>query len=317
VDEPLTFAIALAVAVVATPVAGWVARRAGIVDRPGALKTHSTPVAYLGGVAVFLALLVGPLSAGRADLLLPLGAALLLGVVDDIHPLPSVVRLGAEICIGVLAAFVVPGPVLVQVGSGVLVVVLLNAVNLIDGQDGLAAGIGLVAALGAATLGGDATPVALAIAGGALGFLVYNRPPARIYLGDGGSYLLGTSLALLPSLAGADLHRWSVWFAVPLLFAMPLADTAIAVVRRLRAHHPLFVGDRSHVYDQLVDRGWSVTASTSLCIAAQLLLTAGGAVAAQLAPAWALVATLCGAAVVAAAAVAGGFTVAARPEGAR
>lgn len=316
-DEPVTFAIALAVAVVTTPIAALIARRMGIVDRPGALKTHSTPVAYLGGVALFLAVLIGPISAGRVELLLPLGAALVLGVADDVHPLPSVVRLGAEICIGVLSAFVVPGPVLVQVATGALVVVLLNAVNLIDGQDGLAAGVGLAAALGAATLGGDATAVALAIAGGALGFLVYNRPPARIYLGDGGSYLLGTALALLPSLAGGALDRWSVWFAMPLLFAMPLADTAIAVVRRLRAHQPLFVGDRSHVYDQLVDRGWSVAASTSACVAAQLVLTAGGAAGARLSPPWALALTVGGAAVVAAVAVGGGFVVAARAEGAR
>jgi hypothetical protein len=79
----------------------------------------------------------------------------------------------------------------------------------------------------------------------------------------------------------------------------------------------LFVGDRSHVYDQLVDRGWSVTASTSSCVAAQLILTAAGAAAAQLVPAWALVVSVCGAAVVAAVAVGGGFTVAARAEGAR
>ncbi len=168
---------------------------------------------------------------------------------------------------------------------------LLNAVNLLDGQDGLAAGVGAVSALGFAVLGGAATPVGLALAGALVGFLTLNRPPARIYLGDAGAYLVGTTLAVLPALTG-DPGRWSVWWAVPLLVAVPVADTAIAITRRLRSHQPVLLGDRSHVYDQLVDRGMSIGASTTTGIVLQVMFTLVGLGATRLVPAATLAVTL-------------------------
>ncbi len=133
--------IALIVTLVAAPFVRRIAIRLDIVDRPGPLKTHRSPVPYLGGIAVFLGLLVGPIEADRLALLLPYLLALVLGVADDAMSLTPRLRLGAEVVIGVVAALVVPGPALVKVATGVLVVILLNAVNLLDGQDGLAAGV--------------------------------------------------------------------------------------------------------------------------------------------------------------------------------
>lgn len=278
----MEFLLAAVLAVVATPVAMLIARRTGVVDRPGPLKTHTRPVAYLGGVAVFVALLVGVGSTGRWELALPLGLALALGTVDDVHPLPPTARLALEVVVALVAAVVVPGAPVHRLLTAGLLVVLVNAVNLLDGQDGLAGAVGAVAALGFALLGGDATAYGLALAGALAGFLVFNRPPARIYLGDGGAYLLGAALALAPALTH-DAAGWSVWFATPLLVAMPLLDTAVAFWRRLREHRPLFAGDRGHVYDQLVDRGRSVAASTGWCALAQVLLTAVGVLVAGLA----------------------------------
>lgn len=274
--------VALIVTLISAPVCRRVAIRLGIVDRPGPLKTHRAPVPYLGGLAVFLGLLAGPIQADRLALLLPYAAALALGVADDGWDLTPGARLGAEVVIGGLAALVVPGSGLVALGTGVLVVVLLNAVNLLDGQDGLAAGAALVSAAAFAILGGDAETVGLALAGALAAFLVFNAPPARMYLGDGGAYLLGTVLATLPALTQDGTTDWSVWIAVPLLVGLPLADTAITVVRRSRARQPLFAGDRSHVYDQLVDRGWRVETSTALCVVAQGALAALGVLAAGL-----------------------------------
>jgi UDP-GlcNAc:undecaprenyl-phosphate GlcNAc-1-phosphate transferase len=299
--------VGLVVALAATPLAAALARRTGVVDHPGPLKTHRRPVAYLGGAAVFLGVLAGPIGAGRPSLLLPLGAALLLGTADDLRPLPARLRLGLELVIAVAAALVVPGDTAVRVAVGVLVVVLMNAVNLLDGQDGLAASVGALAALAFACLGGDATPVGLALAGALAGFLAYNRPPARIYLGDGGAYLLGTALAVLPSLADHASTSWSVWIAVPLLVAMPAADTGIAILRRLRAGRPLFTGDRSHVYDQLVDRGLSVTASTGACAAVQLVTGALGVLAARSGVALAAAVTAGALVLLVGAAIVGGF----------
>lgn len=308
--------VALVVAFATTPIVARAATRLGVVDQPGPLKTHRAPIPYLGGVAVFLGLLVGPIAVGRLALLAPLALALALGVADDVRPLPPALRLAAEVALGAVAAAVVPGPTLARFATGVLVVVLLNAVNLLDGQDGLAAGVGAVAALGFAALDGDARGLGLALAGALCGFLWLNRPPARIYLGDGGAYLVGTALALLPALTATGASAWSVWIAVPLLVALPVADTSIAILRRLRARRPLFAGDRSHVYDQLVDRGHRVAVSTLLCVAAQMPLTLAGAVGARLAPPEASAVTTAGIVLIAVVAIGGGFLSTPTPEGA-
>jgi UDP-GlcNAc:undecaprenyl-phosphate GlcNAc-1-phosphate transferase len=146
--------------------------------------------------------------------------------------------------------------------------------------------------LGFALLGGAATPIGLGLAGALVGFLVFNRPPASIYLGDAGAYFVGTIIALLPSLTEGASTSWSTWWAVPLLLGLPVADTAIAILRRWRTHRPLLQGDRSHVYDQLVDGGASIGQSTVAGIGAQVLLTGIGLAATQTPPAIALAITL-------------------------
>ena len=287
-DGLVAIVAGLAGGLVLTPLARTVALRFGIVDRPGDLKTQRVPVAYLGGVAVFLAALPGPILAGEPLVLVPAGIALVLGLADDLRPLPVLARVVVELAIAVTAALVVPGPAIARIATAVLVLGLLNAVNLLDGQDGLAAGVGVVITVGFALLGGPAVPIALGLAGALAGFLVLNRPPARIYLGDAGAYFVGTSVALLPALTEHAATSWSTWWAVPLLLGLPVADTAIAILRRLRAHRPLLQGDRSHVYDQLVDRGASIGRSTLVGIGVQVGLTGIGLAATQAAPGVAL-----------------------------
>ncbi len=283
--------LALAITLVAAPIVRRLALRVGIVDRPGPLKTHRSPVPYLGGVAVLLGVVVGPLGADRPAMLVPYALATALGVVDDARGLPPRARLSAEALIGASAAVVVPGPLEVRCATAVLLVVLMNAVNLLDGQDGLAAGACLLSAAAFAILGGDARSIALALSGALAAFLVFNTPPARMYLGDGGAYLVGAVLATLPALTSPGISVWSVWIATPLIVALPLADTGVAVLRRLRAGQPLLLGDRSHVYDQLVDRGWRTEVSTAVCIWFQGVLAAIGVIAAGLDVVWALTVT--------------------------
>jgi UDP-GlcNAc:undecaprenyl-phosphate GlcNAc-1-phosphate transferase len=299
--------VALIVTLIAAPFVRRVAIRLGIVDHPGPLKIHRSPVPYLGGVAVFLGLLVGPIDADRLALLVPYALALALGVADDAMNLTPRLRLGAEVVIGVVAALVVPGPMLVKLGTGLLVIVLLNAVNLLDGQDGLATGACLVSAAAFAILGGDATTVGLALAGALAAFLVFNAPPARMYLGDGGAYLIGTVLATLPALTQHGGTDWSVWIATPLIVGLPIADTVIAILRRSLEHRPLFVGDRSHIYDQLVDRGWRIEASTAGCVILQGALAALGVLAAGLDVRWAIGVSVVSVVGVVALAATGGF----------
>ena len=273
--------VGFVVAVLATPVAAWIATRLGIVDEPGPLKVHSRSVPYLGGVAVLIAL-AGPVLRDRPSLLVPLGLACALGLDDDAAGLAPALRLVAETAIGVSAAVAVGQHNVGRVALGIIaVLVLVNAMNLLDGLDGLAAGVTIASAVGfSVVLGGAGATTALALAGAAAGFLVWNSPPARVYLGDSGSYLIGTALAML--FLTAARHPAEVASGACLFLAVPVADTAVAIVRRFRARRPLLQGDRGHVYDQLVDRGWQAQAAVVACVGAQAVLTGGGIAIAQL-----------------------------------
>ena len=151
-----------------------------------------------------------------------------------------------------------------------MVVATCNATNLLDGLDGLCGGVTGIVALGFLALAVSLAQwgrlgytdhlrvaICLAMAGGVLGFLPYNIPPASIFMGDAGSMLLGFFVATMMVLFCAEgTGRWLV--ASVAVFALPILDTALAVVRRLLAGRSIFAGDRSHLYDQLVDRGMSV-----------------------------------------------------------
>jgi UDP-GlcNAc:undecaprenyl-phosphate GlcNAc-1-phosphate transferase len=301
---------ALAVALVATPAAAAVARRTGLLDRPGPLKVQTRPVPYLGGAAVLAAATTG-LAGSRPAWLVPLALALALGTLDDARGLPPPARLAGEVVVGVLAGVLVANGVAqpwAVLGTTVAVVALINAVNLIDGLDALAAGVCLVSAIGfAVALDGDDRTVALAFAGALAGFLVYNRPPARVYLGDGGSYLLGTALAALVVSAWRPGREIALSAGVLLLVAFPVAEVVFAVVRRTRARAPLFTGDRAHVYDQLAHRGWSAGVTSLVCAGLQAALVGLGLLAVNLESSGSVVVVVVTAIALVAAAAAGGF----------
>ena len=269
------------VAVFATPVAAAIASRTGLVDLPGPLKVHDRPVPYLGGAAL-LAAIAGPVAGAHPVALIPLALAFCLGLADDLGDLPPRMRLILEIGIGVATAFTFADHELPRVGLSVVVVVLLlNAVNLLDGLDGLAASVGIGSTAGFALLLSGATrALPFALMGALFGFLVWNRPPARVYLGDAGSYLIGTALAI--SMLDAWQRPAPVAAGALLLVGVAAGDTGIAIVRRLRARRPMLKGDRGHVYDQLVDRGWHPLRALAVFAIAQALLTATGVVISKL-----------------------------------
>ena len=270
-----------------TPVAMGLARRTGLLDRPGPLKIQHRPIPYLGGLAVAAGLAVAVATA-RPLLALPLGAALVLGVVDDSGHIQPYVRLAVEAAIGVATAAVLPnriGGPLGWVLVTLVVVVVINGVNMIDGLDGLAAGVALAGAVGfALLLGGDGRTLALGLAGALAGFLVFNRPPARIYLGDGGAYLIGAALASLLVLAWASERPMAVSVASLAMVACPVGELALTIVRRRWSGRPLSAGDRDHVYDQLVRRGWSRNRSVAVYVIVQSFLVAIGLSAVHLDP---------------------------------
>lgn len=294
--------LAFAVTVFATPIAGALAQRFGVMDMPDTfLKPHAKPTPYLGGLAIAL----GWIAAGLAGaflldaahlrqllVILPAGVMIsILGLLDDLNELSPKLRLllsgvviaavmligdvGLRIGAVVFATIGVAAPEWLCVSLSVLVGLLIvlgacNSTNLIDGLDGLAAGVTGIISLGffllAAKIAMDDYPrddnqtrllLALAMLGATVGFLPHNFNPARIFMGDAGSMLLGFNCGVMILLFSDVLSlRWMIGGLM--IFALPVMDTALAIYRRWVSGKPIFQGDRSHFYDQLVDRGFSV-----------------------------------------------------------
>jgi UDP-N-acetylmuramyl pentapeptide phosphotransferase/UDP-N-acetylglucosamine-1-phosphate transferase len=260
----MTFAIALGVAAVATPLLALIARAAGHVDRPDGddLKIHRRAVPLSGGVAAVAGTLVAILVAGAVGWAIASAilVALVSGLVDDRRPLPPWIRLGLQAGAGVLLVAggirVDPLGPLAEAGTVLLVLLCANAVNMMDGQDGLAGGLGAIAAGGLAgasiLAGGDAGP-GLALAGGLTGFLVWNFPRARVFLGNGGAYAAGTALAGLAALL-SETAGWPGLLAAGLCMGPFAAELSFTVLRRLGSRETLTAGDRLHSYDLLAGR---------------------------------------------------------------
>ena len=273
----MSTAVAFVVALVLGSVARRVGPALGAMDRPDdAIKVHVSSVPWLGGAAVLGGLAAGlavegwplPWAAGAA-----IGGAFALGLADDARNVPPPLRLAVQIGLGLLlaagglAADALPGAVLAWTGAALLFAATLNAVNMLDGMDGLAGGAAVLSALGlalaAARAGHDgAMTVALVTAAAAAGFLVHNLPPARLFLGDNGAYTLAAVLAVLV-LAQARTAAGLVGAATCL--GVFLVDLLLAIARRAVGGVPITSGDRGHLYDQLRARGLSRWGTLAVC----------------------------------------------------
>ncbi|MBI4317851.1 MAG: undecaprenyl/decaprenyl-phosphate alpha-N-acetylglucosaminyl 1-phosphate transferase [Chloroflexi bacterium] len=290
--------LSFAVTFVTTPVSRQLAYRLGAIDAPKELGIHRDPVPRAGGVAIYLGWLAGIVAGGvvvgfaEAPPLLWLGtilagtSILVLGLIDDVRGLSPLARLVGQIATGIVllvagvAAHILPPIWLDLAVSLIWFVALTNALNFLDGMDGLAAGVAIVAAsffAALAAIQGNTLALAFAAAliGSALAFLRFNVFPASIFMGDGGSLFLGSQLAIL----GVTVAQGQTSVAWPLasllVLGVPLLDGLGAIVRRLRSRRSLFDGDRRHSYDLIFARGlshaatvrvmWLLTALAGLC----------------------------------------------------
>lgn len=258
--------IAFALSAVGTPLVGWLGRALGLVDRPtpDPLKVHARPVPFTGGLSVIAAALVSVAVLGwtpRGWVVAGILASLALGLLDDVRPLPPWLRLVLQIAVGVAIGWVLPTPFAGPAGAAItalIVVATVNAVNLMDGQDGLAGGVAAVAAVALAivleTAGGSKPSASgLALAGALAGFVLWNRPPARIFLGNGGAYAVGTVLAALAASAGRIAGVRGL-LAAGLCLGVPAVELVLTVGRRLRSGSRVVEGDRQHSYDLVTAR---------------------------------------------------------------
>ncbi|RDI95093.1 undecaprenyl/decaprenyl-phosphate alpha-N-acetylglucosaminyl 1-phosphate transferase [Meiothermus sp. QL-1] len=227
------------------------ARVLGVVDRPGAIKIHTSPKPRFGGVGIVGAVVVWGVYTGSLSGWALLGLLIItaVGALDDRFGLSPRLRLGAELVAGLALGLHFEetlGGLGLLLGLG-LVPLMANAINLIDGMNGLASGSALISALGLGLLLG--APLAWVLAASLLGFLVWNYPRALTFMGDSGSLPIGYLLALL-WMQAAGLGPQS-FLAAGVMLAFPLYDTLAGIIRRWRRGRPIFDGDRDHTYDRL------------------------------------------------------------------
>lgn len=257
------------------------------IDAPGeARKWHDKPISRLGGVPIFVALCAGfgALSIRQPEfvrnwmpIMLSNAIVFSVGFLDDLRPLGARVKLAGQVGAAlILYALGVSIDVISNpFGEGGLelgwwglpltvlwLVAIPNIVNLIDGMDGLAAGFGMflcmtLAAIGHFTFKTDIVLMSTVMAGAVAGFLLFNFPPAKIFLGDGGAYLIGffvASVSLMSSNKGSIIGGL---FVMVIALGVPILDTSFAILRRAVRGVPIFSADAEHIHHRLILLGYS------------------------------------------------------------
>ena len=316
-DALYAFLLAAAVTALLTPVTMRLARAAGAIDEPRERGLSERPTPLLGGLAIFAGALAAALiwlPAGYRNehqlwhgVLLAAAVITLVGALDDRFDLPPVVKLAGQVLAAVIAvhfgvavkAITLPfvgqlafpnagatnaGPVLTVLG----LVAMMNVVNFSDGVDGLAAGVCAIIAAAMAIIAfdlGRAQPGVLAAltAGAALGFLFFNFPPAKSFMGDCGANLLGLLMGII-TVEAAVKTAAVVSFVLPLiLLAVPFLDTTFVVLKRLKYRQPIYRSDSEHFHHRMARIGFS-SRRTIAYLYAWTLMLAGLALALRFVP---------------------------------
>lgn len=298
------FVIALIVSYALTPSVKKLAIKVGAIDRPDARKVHTHVIPRLGGLAIyigFVAAVAGasivndvPIRQELLGLLLGCTAIVAVGIWDDICNIPAKVKL-----VGQIVAAAIPVAFGIQIEwltnpFGTLVVLpefiavpitifwiigFTNTVNLIDGLDGLAAGVAFIASISMFLLAYTMNQVLpamiiVAMAGAALGFLQYNFNPAKIFMGDTGSMLLGYTLSVAAVL-GLVKTAATVALVVPVIaLGLPILDTLFAIIRRKMSGVPIFQPDKGHLHHRLLALGMTQKQAVLVMYCVSILLGA-------------------------------------------
>jgi UDP-GlcNAc:undecaprenyl-phosphate GlcNAc-1-phosphate transferase len=307
----LAFGIALACVVILTPMVKRLALRVGAVDQPGERRVHEATVPRLGGVALLLAAFA-PLvvlfgvetEVARVFLSQPLrilglvaGGLIVcgLGVIDDLRGVRAWHKLWVQATAATVAfacgyrieAIAVPGFGHLDMGifalpmTALWIMAVINAINLIDGLDGLAGGVTFFACITNLVVGAinhDSLVMLLSasLGGAVLGFLLYNFNPASIFMGDSGSMFLGYVLATTAIMGNSVKSSTTVAILVPLIaLGLPLMDTLFAMVRRFLERRSIFSPDNGHIHHRLLAMGINHKRAVLTLYGVSILFTAG------------------------------------------
>ena len=275
------FLCAALVAYTVTPPVRLLAFRIGAIDIPtDERRMHKKPMPRIGGLAIFVGFTVGTLvfCEPTSELYaIWVGGAILvcLGILDDIFRLSAWLKLlvqlfvaGIAVCFGIIIDHITLFGAYISFGYFAIPITVLwivglsNAINLIDGLDGLACGVSVITSLSiflVTLIAGDTTSALITaiLIGSCSGFFPYNMNPARIFMGDTGALFLGYTLSIISVQGLFKLHT-VLAFLVPLsIFALPIVDTLIAIIRRLAHGQSPFHPDRGHFHHKLVDMGFT------------------------------------------------------------
>lgn len=277
----LTLVVAFVASIVLTPIVKRFAVRIGAVDKPNYRKVHAKIMPRLGGLAIFLAFMIGFLIMRPHDdaaLAIIVGALIIVatGILDDLFEITAKAKLTGQLAAALIVVFwgglEIPfinlpwGPELyfgfLNIPLTILWIVgITNAINLIDGLDGLAAGVSTIALItltGMAIIKGDVFVIVTAsiLAASTIGFLFYNFHPAKIFMGDTGALFLGFMISVL-ALSGFKNVTFISLVIPIIMLGVPVSDTFFAIVRRIREKQPLSAPDKSHLHHCLLRAGFS------------------------------------------------------------
>jgi UDP-GlcNAc:undecaprenyl-phosphate/decaprenyl-phosphate GlcNAc-1-phosphate transferase len=292
-----TLIICFFAAILLTPLVKKLAFKVGATDKPNQRKVHEKIMPRMGGLAIFLSFLIGliilkPSGVYHYPILFGSLIIIITGVVDDIREISPKIKLLGQI----IAAFIVVflGDIHVQfinlpfggqIDFGILsipitmiwIIGVTNAINLIDGLDGLAAGVSTIALLtisGMAYIMGNpyVAVMALIIAAGTLGFLVFNFHPAKIFMGDTGALFLGFIISVLSLLGFKNVTFISLVVPV-IILGVPISDTFFAIIRRMVNKQPFSSPDKSHLHHCLLKVGYTHRQTVLLIYALSIIFS--------------------------------------------
>jgi UDP-GlcNAc:undecaprenyl-phosphate GlcNAc-1-phosphate transferase len=276
------------------------AKKFGFVDYPNYRKVHTVPMPYLGGVAILVSFTIVTLFSQPAEMEykpIIIGAAILcfVGLVDDKYDLKPMVKfigqlvaIGVPIYYGIIIDTITPFGIEINFGVlSVLVTVIwmaaiINAINLIDGLDGLATGVVIIALASIAVItifqsNIFVMMICIILIGSLLGFLPYNFHPAKIFLGDNGSMMLGYIVGVLSIIGFKNITFISLFFPI-IILGVPFIDMFFAVIRRFREGVSVMRADKNHLHHRIRHLGFSHRESVVLIYFIALLFAIGGVV---------------------------------------
>ncbi len=303
----LCFSLAFIITLIATPFVKKLAQKIGAIDVPkDARRVHKTPIPRLGGLAIYYGFLISILffyPIDRTFMGIIIGSLIIVGVgiVDDVKQLPARIKLLAQLAAAIVVVMYDVRIIAISVPSfiaesGIIplgafsipvtiiwIIAVTNAVNLIDGLDGLAVGVSSIATFSLffiAILAGEPRIALLtaAVAGSCIGFLPYNFNPAKIFMGDTGALFLGFILSVI-CIQGLFKGYVLISFVVPfLILGLPIFDTLFAITRRIKNKKPIMSPDRGHLHHKLMDMGFSQKQAVAILYIISSLLGITGVV---------------------------------------